>query len=190
MRAFLDDSNGWFFADASVLHCRCGPKSVGRPIRTLSLTTSRCPAKWFGSECVCSCGGSSIFGGNPTFIANHLEAASPGLKMMQLPICTAGRCWATISLWFLATPVARGNAGVAFSPTSNRSNTGFFKPGLGGNAVVYQHFSGSIPTRRVYIHGLPPFGLVSEILRFIPASPCSATPRWCKPNSLGLFSSA
>jgi len=37
----------------------------------------------------------------------------------------------------------------------------------------------------VYIMVLPAFGW-HEILRFMPASPCSATPRWCTPF-LGLF---
>ncbi|MCB2153684.1 cytochrome c oxidase subunit I [bacterium] len=105
--------------------------------------------------------GLSSITGAINFIVTILNMRAPGMNMMKMPLF----CWAwLVNAWLIlvGTPVLSG--AVTMVLTDRAFGTGFFKPGLEGDPVLYQHLFWFYSHPAVYIMVLPGFGIISHVL--------------------------
>ena len=105
-------------------------------------------------------GTSSILGAL-NFIATILKMKVTRMKWGQLPLF----CWAILATSVLAlcsTPVLA--AGLIMLLFDINFGTGFFRPEMGGDVVVYQHLFWFYSHPAVYLMILPIFGILSEVI--------------------------
>lgn len=105
-------------------------------------------------------GTSSILGA-VNFLITIYKLKIPNMRWDQVPLF----CWAMVATSFLAlfsTPVLA--AGLILLLFDINFGTGFFRPEMGGNVVVYQHLFWFYSHPAVYLMILPIFGIMSEII--------------------------
>ncbi len=105
-------------------------------------------------------GTSSILGAL-NFLITIYKLKIPNMRWDQLPLF----CWAMVATSFLAlfsTPVLA--AGLILLLFDINFGTGFFRPEMGGNVVIYQHLFWFYSHPAVYLMILPIFGIMSEVI--------------------------
>ncbi|MEC4803977.1 MAG: cytochrome c oxidase subunit I [Jaaginema sp. PMC 1079.18] len=105
-------------------------------------------------------GTSSILGAL-NFIVTIFKLRTPGMKWDDLPLF----CWAmlaTSALALFSTPVLA--IGLTMLLFDINFGTGFFRPEMGGDIVVYQHLFWFYSHPAVYLMILPIFGTMSEVI--------------------------
>ncbi|WP_017303448.1 cytochrome c oxidase subunit I [Spirulina subsalsa] len=105
--------------------------------------------------------GSSSIMGSLNFLVTIFKMRTPGMSWDQLPLF----CWAMVATSILAlfsTPVLA--AGLILLLFDINFGTGFFRPEMGGNVVVYQHLFWFYSHPAVYLMILPIFGIMSEVI--------------------------
>ncbi len=105
-------------------------------------------------------GTSSILGAL-NFLITIYKLKTPNMRWDQLPLF----CWSMVATSFLAlfsTPVLA--AGLILLLFDINFGTGFFRPEMGGNVVVYQHLFWFYSHPAVYLMILPIFGIMSEVI--------------------------
>lgn len=105
--------------------------------------------------------GTSSILGSLNFITTILKMKVPSMKWDQLPLF----CWsilATSALALFSTPVLA--IGLILLLFDINFGTGFFKPEMGGDVVVYQHLFWFYSHPAVYLMILPIFGIMSEVI--------------------------
>jgi len=105
-------------------------------------------------------GTSSILGA-VNFLITIYKLKIPNMRWDQVPLF----CWAMVATSFLAlfsTPVLA--AGLILLLFDINFGTGFFRPEMGGNVVVYQHLFWFYSHPAVYLMILPIFGIMSEVI--------------------------
>jgi len=105
-------------------------------------------------------GTSSILGA-VNFIVTIVKMRRPGLKWGQLPLFVWAMM-ATSALALVSTPVLA--AGLILLLFDINFGTGFFRPELGGDVVIYQHLFWFYSHPAVYLMILPIFGIMSEVI--------------------------
>lgn len=105
--------------------------------------------------------GTSSILGSVNFIATIVKMRIPSMKWDQMPLF----CWAIFATSILAlfsTPVLA--AGLVLLLFDINFGTGFFKPEMGGDVVMYQHLFWFYSHPAVYLMILPIFGIMSEVV--------------------------
>ncbi|NJL84125.1 MAG: cytochrome c oxidase subunit I [Chloroflexaceae bacterium] len=105
--------------------------------------------------------GTSSILGSVNFVVTLLKMRVPGMQWTQLPLF----CWsmlATSVLALLSTPVLA--AGLILLLFDINFGTGFFRPEMGGDVVIYQHLFWFYSHPAVYLMILPIFGIMSEVI--------------------------
>ena len=105
--------------------------------------------------------GTSSILGSVNFIVTILKMRVPSMSWDQLPLF----CWAilaTSTLALFSTPVLA--AGLVMLLFDINFGTGFFRPEMGGDVVVYQHLFWFYSHPAVYLMILPIFGIMSEVI--------------------------
>lgn len=105
-------------------------------------------------------GTSSILGAL-NFLVTIYKLKTPNMNWDELPLF----CWAMVATSFLAlfsTPVLA--IGLIMLLFDINFGTGFFRPEMGGDVVVYQHLFWFYSHPAVYLMILPIFGVMSEII--------------------------
>ncbi|MFP4008085.1 MAG: cbb3-type cytochrome c oxidase subunit I, partial [Spirulinaceae cyanobacterium] len=105
-------------------------------------------------------GTSSILGAL-NFLVTIFKMRTPSMKWDEMPLF----CWAMIATSALAlfsTPVLA--IGLTLLLFDINFGTGFFRPEMGGDIVVYQHLFWFYSHPAVYLMILPIFGVMSEII--------------------------
>ncbi len=105
-------------------------------------------------------GTSSILGAL-NFIVTIVKMRRPGLQWGQLPLFVWAMM-ATSVLALVSTPVLA--AGLILLLFDINFGTGFFRPELGGDVVLYQHLFWFYSHPAVYLMILPIFGIMSEVI--------------------------
>ncbi len=126
------------------------------PLSLITATTAQ--SMWILS--IVLVGTSSILG-SLNFIITLWKMRVPGMEWNQLPLF----CWAMLAtsvLALLSTPVLA--AGLILLLFDINFGTGFFRPEMGGNVVVYQHLFWFYSHPAVYLMILPIFGIMSEVI--------------------------
>ena len=107
------------------------------------------------------CVGTSSILGSLNFVITTWKLRVPTMKWTQLPLF----CWAILATSLLAlvsTPVLA--AGLILLLFDINFGTGFFRPEMGGDVVVYQHLFWFYSHPAVYLMILPIFGIISEVV--------------------------
>lgn len=105
--------------------------------------------------------GTSSIMGAVNFSVTIFKMRRPGLKWNQLPLFV----WAMVAtsvLALLSTPVLA--IGLFLLLFDLNFGTGFFRPELGGDVVIYQHLFWFYSHPAVYLMILPIFGIMSEVI--------------------------
>jgi cytochrome c oxidase subunit 1 len=105
-------------------------------------------------------GTSSILGAL-NFLVTIFKMRTPNMKWDEMPLF----CWAMVATSVLAlfsTPVLA--IGLTLLLFDINFGTGFFRPEMGGNVVVYQHLFWFYSHPAVYLMILPIFGIMSEVV--------------------------
>ncbi len=105
--------------------------------------------------------GLSSITGAINFIVTVMNMRAPGMSLMKMPLFV----WTwLVNAWLIliGTPVLSG--AVTMVLLDRGFGTGFFKPALGGDPVLYQHLFWFYSHPAVYIMVLPAFGLISHAL--------------------------
>ncbi|MCW6038072.1 cytochrome c oxidase subunit I [Spirulina subsalsa FACHB-351] len=105
--------------------------------------------------------GSSSIMGSVNFLVTIFKMRVPDMTWDNLPLF----CWAMVATSILAlfsTPVLA--AGLVLLLFDINFGTGFFRPEMGGNVVVYQHLFWFYSHPAVYLMILPIFGIMSEVI--------------------------
>ncbi len=105
-------------------------------------------------------GTSSILGAI-NFLVTIFKMRTPSMKWDEMPLF----CWAMIATSALAlfsTPVLA--IGLTLLLFDINFGTGFFRPEMGGDIVVYQHLFWFYSHPAVYLMILPIFGIMSEVI--------------------------
>jgi cytochrome c oxidase subunit 1 len=105
-------------------------------------------------------GTSSILGAL-NFLVTIVKMRRPGLQWGQLPLFVWAMM-ATSVLALVSTPVLA--AGLILLLFDINFGTGFFRPELGGDVVLYQHLFWFYSHPAVYLMILPIFGIMSEVI--------------------------
>ena len=107
------------------------------------------------------CVGTSSILGSLNFIITTWKLKVPTMKWTQMPLF----CWAILATSLLAlvsTPVLA--IGLLLLLFDINFGTGFFRPEMGGDVVVYQHLFWFYSHPAVYLMILPIFGIISEVV--------------------------
>ncbi len=107
------------------------------------------------------CVGTSSILGALNFVITTWKLKVPTMKWTQLPLF----CWAILATSLLAlvsTPVLA--AGLILLLFDINFGTGFFRPEMGGDVVVFQHLFWFYSHPAVYLMILPIFGIMSEVV--------------------------
>jgi cytochrome c oxidase subunit I len=94
-------------------------------------------------------------------VVTIITMRAPGMTWSRLPIF----CWGVLStagLMLLAAPMLI--ATLLMATMDRTAQTGFFVPGVGGNAYLFQNLFWVFGHPEVYILALPGFGIVLELL--------------------------
>jgi cytochrome c oxidase subunit 1 len=105
--------------------------------------------------------GLASFLGGVNFVVTMVKMRAPGMTWGRLPLF----CWGLLIYAFLvilAMPEIAGT--VTMLLTDRHFGTHWFKPDLGGSALLWQHLFWFFGHPEVYIMILPAFGMVSEII--------------------------
>ncbi|WP_413379982.1 cytochrome c oxidase subunit I [Alkalihalobacillus sp. 1P02AB] len=95
------------------------------------------------------------------FLVTIVNMRAPGMTMMRLPLFVWTSFIASTLILFAFTPLA---AGLALIMLDRIFDGMFFIPGMGGNAVLWQHIFWIFGHPEVYILVLPAFGIISEVI--------------------------
>jgi cytochrome c oxidase subunit 1 len=103
----------------------------------------------------------SSFAGAVNFIVTVHNMRARGMTWMRMPLFV----WALVTYaWLLVLVLPTLSAGLTLLLLDRQAGTHFFKPGEGGNAVLYQHVFWFFGHPEVYIMILPAMGMISEII--------------------------
>lgn len=105
--------------------------------------------------------GLSSITGAINFIVTIMNMRAPGMTLMKMPLFV----WTwLVNAWLIliGTPVLSG--AVTMVLLDRGFGTNFFKPGMGGDPVLYQHLFWFYSHPAVYIMVLPGFGIISHVL--------------------------
>jgi cytochrome c oxidase subunit I len=115
-------------------------------------------------------GFSSILGGL-NFAVTIFKHRAPGMGMWNMPIFA----WFTLAMSILTITITQFVATSLVTLLLERSlDMGFYEPGKGGNALLFQHLFWAYSHPAVYIFALPTWGLFSELLPVFSRKPLFA----------------
>ena len=94
-------------------------------------------------------------------VATVICLRAPGMSLQALPLFV-WMSFITAFLIIFALPAL--NASIVMLLIDRMLGARFFRPGLGGSAVLWQHFFWAFGHPEVYILALPAFGMISEVI--------------------------
>jgi cytochrome c oxidase subunit 1/cytochrome c oxidase subunit I+III len=107
------------------------------------------------------------------FIVTIIALRAPGMSIRRLPLFV----WMTLINSFLlifALPIL--NASLAMLLLDRQLGAHFFRPLVGGSAILWQHFFWAFGHPEVYIMVLPAFGMISEVIPVFSRKPIFGYP--------------
>jgi len=112
--------------------------------------------------------GVGTLGAAINIVATAICLRAPGMTIRRLPLFV----WMTlVNAWLIVLVMPILNAALVMLLIDRQLNAYFFRPAMGGSALLWQHVFWAFGHPEVYIMILPAFGIISEVVPVFSGKP-------------------